>query len=199
MVTYKLAYLYLPGTVPFILVAIITIFLHKMPSDKAALAWKMTFKQLVGATIALVFGVAMVQLMLNSNINPNKLPSMMVTMAKAAADIFGAAWPLVSPFVGILGAFISGSNTVSNILFASFQFDVASQLNISRTLIVALQVVGGAVGNMICVNNVVAACATVGTMGVEGTIIKRNAIPCFIYAIAAAFFVMFLMGVTNLY
>ncbi|MFZ5753786.1 MAG: L-lactate permease [Bacillota bacterium] len=197
--TYNLAYLYLPGTVPFILVAILTIFLHRMPGDKAALAWKMTFKQLVGATIALVFGVAMVQLMLNSNINPSKMPSMMVTMAKAAADIFGAAWPLVAPFVGVLGAFISGSNTVSNILFASFQFDVASQLKMSHTLIVALQVIGGAVGNMICVNNVVAACATVGTMGVEGTIIKRNAVPCFIYAIAAAFFVMFLMGVTNLY
>lgn len=197
--TYSLQYLYLPGTIPFMLVAIITAFMHGMPGDKISLAWKMTFKQLVGATIALCFGVAMVQLMLNSSINPVKLPSMMVTMAKAAADIFGSAWPLVSPFVGVLGAFISGSNTVSNILFSSFQFDVATQLGLSHVFIVALQVVGGAVGNMICINNVVAACATVGTMGAEGVIIKRNFVPCVMYAVYVALVVMFLMSVFKLY
>ncbi len=197
--TYQLKYLYLPGTIPFILVALITVFLHRMPGEKVSMAWKSTFRQLVGATIALIFGVAMVQLMLNSNINPTRMDSMMVTMAKAAASIFGAAWPVVSPFVGVLGSFISGSNTVSNILFSSFQFDVATQLDISHIIIVSLQVLGGAVGNMICVNNVVAACATVGTLGVEGKLIRRNALPCFIYAIAAAVFMMIVMGAVDLY
>lgn len=196
--TYKLAYLFSPGTV-FTIIALITVVLHRMTKEKTAQAWKITFKQLASPLIALVFGVAMVQLMLNSNINPNNMDSMMVAMAKAAVSIFGSAWPLVSPFVGVLGSFISGSNTVSNILFAAFQFDVATQLNVSHTLIVALQVIGGAVGNMICVNNVVAACATVGAIGVEGILIRRNFIPCVMYSLAAAFFVMFLMRVTNLY
>jgi len=196
--TYKLAYLFSPGTV-FTIIAIITVVLHQMTKEQTAQAWKITFKQLASPFIALVFGVAMVQLMLNSNINPNNMDSMMVVMAKAAVSVFGSAWPLVSPFVGVLGAFISGSNTVSNILFAAFQFDVATQLNISHTLIVALQVIGGAVGNMICVNNVVAACATVGAIGVEGILIRRNFIPCVMYSLAAALFVMFLMRVTNLY
>lgn len=187
--TYKLAYLYLPGTIPFILVALITHALHKMNGQQIRTAWGTTFKQLTGATIALMFGVAMVQLMLNSSINPVGLDSMMTTMAKAAAGMFGAAWPLFAPWVGILGAFISGSNTVSNILFAAFQYDVATQLNVSHTLIVALQVIGGAVGNMICVNNVVAACATVGAVGVEGLIIKRNFWPCAIYALAVGLIV----------
>ena len=55
----------------------------------------------------------------------------------------------------------------------------------SPVLIVALQNIGGAAGNMICVNNVVAACATTGTMGNEGKIIKTNALPCLIYCIIA--------------
>jgi len=197
--TYKLTYLYNPGIVPFILVALLTIILHRIPNQKVALAWKSTFKQISGATVALVFGVAMVQLMLNSNLNAKHMESMMVIMAKAAAAVFGGGWPVVAPFVGILGAFISGSNTVSNILFAALQFDIATQLGISHVLIVALQVVGGAVGNMICVNNVVAVCATVGTIGVEGLIIRRNAIPCLIYAVLAAIFVIFLMHITSLY
>jgi lactate permease len=67
----------------------------------------------------------------------------------------------------------------------------------STLLIVALQVIGGAVGNMVCVNNVVAACATVGTPGVEGKIIRRNAIPMFIMAmaIASAFALLIYNGV----
>ncbi|MDX9871007.1 MAG: L-lactate permease [Clostridia bacterium] len=196
--TYKLAYLFSPGTV-FAGIAVVTVFLHRMSLKQTAEAWKLTFKQLASPFIALIFGVAMVQLMLNSNINPAGLDSMMVTMASAAVAIFGSAWPLVSPFVGVLGSFISGSNTVSNILFAAFQYDVATQLQMSHTMIVALQVVGGAVGNMICVNNVVAACATVGAIGVEGTIIRRNFLPCVLYALAAALLAMFIMQVTNLF
>ena len=53
-------------------------------------------------------------------------------------------------------------------------------MGISKTIVVALQNVGGAIGNMICVHNVIAACATVGLIGVEGIIIKRNLIPVFI-------------------
>ncbi|MFZ5942687.1 MAG: L-lactate permease [Bacillota bacterium] len=183
--TYSLNYLYLPGTVPFILVALITHLIHKMNGKQIKNAWITTIKQLTGATIALVFGVALVQLMLKSGVNNAGLDSMMTEMAKAAARIVGNSWPFVSPFIGVLGTFMSGSNTVSNILFSAFQYDVAIQLAMPPVLIVALQVVGGAVGNMICVNNVVAACATVGTIGVEGKLIRRNAFPCIIYTVAA--------------
>lgn len=184
--TYNLQYLWLPGTVPFILVALLTHVIHGMNGEQISAAWKNTFKQITGAAIALVAGVAMVQLMLNSNVNAGGLDSMMTAMAKAAASIAGASFPFFAPFIGILGSFISGSNTVSNILFASFQFETASILQMPQILIVAMQVIGGAIGNMICVNNVVAACATVGAIGVEGLIIRRNSIPCFIYTIIVA-------------
>jgi lactate permease len=83
----------------------------------------------------------------------------------------------VSTLVGSLGSFMAGSNTVSNMLFGLFQYSVAENLEISRVVVVGIQNVGAALGNMICVHNVIAACATVGLIGVEGVLIKRNLIP----------------------
>lgn len=197
--TYKLAYLYLPGTVPFILVALLTILLHKIPLAKAGEAWRLTFNQMYGAAIALFFGVAMVQLLLNSQLNSAGLESMMGIMARTAATTLGGIWSIVAPFVGVLGTFISGSNTVSNILFSAFQFDVASQLGLSHTLIVGLQVVGGGFGTMISISAVVAVCTVVGITGREGTIIKRNAVASVIFTLAAALIVTVLLGVLKLY
>jgi len=190
---YALKWAYLPGTIPFILVALVTHKIHGMNKEQVKTAWKSTFKQLSGAAIALFAGVAMVQLMLNSGINGAGLDSMLTEMAKAVAALAGSAYVFVAPFIGILGAFMSGSNTVSNILFSSLQFETAEILNMSKVLIVALQVIGGGIGNMICVNNVVAVCATVGVIGVEGKIIRRNAIPAFLYAIAVAIVVAILI------
>lgn len=192
---YSLTYAYLPGTVPFMLVALITHGLHRMNGKEIKSAWTNTFKQITGAAIALFFGVAMVQLMLNSGVNAGGLDSMMTAMAKAAAGFAGESFVFFSPFIGVLGSFISGSNTVSNILFASFQFETATILGLPQVLIVALQNVGGAIGNMICVNNVVAVCATVGCIGAEGILIRRNFIPCFIYGVAVAIVVAVLISI----
>jgi len=89
----------------------------------------------------------------------------------------------ISPVIGVLGAFISGSNTVAVTLFANLQEQAATNLGLNTAIIVAANTVGGGIGNMICVNNVVAACATAGTAGKEGKIIRVNAIPAAIYTI----------------
>ena len=57
----------------------------------------------------------------------------------------------------------------------------ALNLDLNAVIIVALQIIGGAIGNMICVNNTVAVCATVGTPGKEGKIIRINLLPTVIY------------------
>ena len=94
------------------------------------------------------------------------------------------AWLLVlAALIGVLGAFMSGSNTVSNTLFSGLQYETATILSMPQVLIVALQNNGGAIGNMVCVNNVVSACATTGTIGNEGKIIKTNALPCVVYCL----------------
>jgi len=70
--------------------------------------------------------------------------------------------------------------------FSLFQFDVALKLGLEPLFVVALQAVGGAAGNMICVHNVVAASATVGLLGREGALIRKTLIPTAYYLLAAA-------------
>ena len=193
---YVMTPLYIPGVVPFTLVALITVWLHKMDKKKVKKAWSDTADQIAGAAIALIFGVAVVQIMLNSGTNSSGMDSMLTTIAKSLADISGAAYPIFSPLLGVLGAFISGSNTVSNILFSSLQYETAKLLDISGVLIVALQVLGGGIGNMICVNNAVAVCATVDITGKEGTLIKRNVIPSLAYALIAGIIVTIIISIS---
>ena len=173
-----------PGIFPFILVCILTFFLHRMPAAKVKEAFVDTFNQCLGAAIALFFGVSMVYIYRNTGMNAQlSNESMLYAMAEALAKIFQSAYIIIAPIIGVLGAFMSGSNTVSNTLFSGLQFQTATIVKMSPVLIVALQNIGGAAGNMICVNNVVAACATTGTMGNEGKIIKTNIVPCLIYCI----------------
>ena len=175
-----------PGVFPFILVCILTFFLHRMPGKKVKEAFVDTFNQVLGAAIALFFGVSMVYIYRNTGMNAVLTDkSMLYVMAEALAKIFQGAYIIIAPIIGVLGAFMSGSNTVSNTLFAGLQFQTAQLVKMSPVLIVALQNIGGAAGNMICVNNVVAACATTGTMGNEGKIIRTNILPCLIYCIIA--------------
>lgn len=183
--SYSLPFLYLPGTIPFILVALVTIFLHRMSGKAVADAWGKTCKQIGPAAIVLIFAVAMVQVMIHSGYNSHGKESMILTMSGAAAALFSGIWPLLAPLVGVLGTFISGSNTVSNILFGVFQHGVAVQAEISRSVILGLQSLGGSAGNMIAIHNVMAAAITVGVLGREGKIIKANFFPAIVYALTA--------------
>lgn len=186
--------LYLPGTVPFMLVAIITIFMHKMPMNKAAKAWKETTIKMKAATISLIASVALVKIFQGSGINPaiaadvaagtaSYLPSMPLAMATAMAGLLGPVWPMVASYVGGLGAFITGSNTVSDMLFGMFQWDISGQLGLPRQIIVAAQAAGGAMGNMVCIHNIVAASTVVGLVNREGDILKRTFWPFLLYGV----------------
>lgn len=174
--------LYNPGILPFMLVSLIAAAIYGMKQKQVAAAWGEAVTRIKGPAIALVFAVPMVRLMMQSGNNVNDLMGMPVAMAQFMSGIFQGAWPFVSPFVGALGSFIAGSNAVSNMLFGLFQYSVAGQTEISRTIIISLQNVGGSIGNMIAVHNIIAACATVGLVGVEGILLKRNVIPVLIMA-----------------
>ena len=108
-------------------------------------------------------------------------PSMPIVMAEFVAGNVGRVWPLFAGMIGALGAFIAGSNTVSNMMFATFQHGVAGHLGISSPMVVALQAVGAAAGNMIAIHNVVAASATVGLFGREGVTLRKTLIPTIYY------------------
>ena len=176
---WNLKWAYLPGTA-FILVALITNLLHGMSVEKIKESWKATFKQVSGAAVALLFGLALVEVMKYKNAEG---VSMMVSMANALANLGDSLYVVIAPFIGVLGAFVSGSATVSMTLFANLQFDTATALDLPAVLIVSMQCVGAAIGNMVCINNAVAASATIGTSGREGKLIKMNAIPMVIYSL----------------
>jgi len=187
-VSASIDYLYLPGTIPFTLVAILTIFLHGMSGDAVKKAWTESFAKMKAPTIALFAAVALVSIFRGSGVadaalNPNNYPSMPLAMAKAVAAFAGNAWPFLASYVGGLGAFITGSNTVSNLLFAEFQWGVAQTLALPRQIIVAAQVAGGAMGNMVCIHNIVAACAVTGLIGREGLILRRTFWPFVLYGV----------------
>ena len=72
---------------------------------------------------------------------------MVRTVAVGAADAAGRAYPVVAPFVGALGSFITGSTTSSNALFSSLQHDVARLIGDRPADLLAAQTAGGNVGN----------------------------------------------------
>ena len=174
--------LYLPGTV-FVVVSIITFFMHKMDKTAYVAAWKTSAKTTLAASVALVFTVPMVQVFINSGGGAMAYDKMPIVLANGVASIAGGAWPIFSPFIGGLGAFVAGSNTVSNMMFSLFQFEMGVQMGVDATWIVALQAIGGAAGNMICVHNVVAASAVAGLEGIEGLIIRKTLISFTYYAL----------------
>ncbi len=182
---YALKWAYLPGTI-FVVVALATILLHRMKRGEVKKAWGDSVKQLSSAAVALVFGLALVQIMRFSGANDvasEEMKSMIFYMAEALSGVGKVLYVIASPIIGVLGTFISGSNTVSVTLFTNLQYMSAQNLGLSEVLVVAMQVVGGAIGSMLCVHSVVSVSATVGTGGKEGKLIRACILPTIIYVV----------------
>ena len=191
--------LYLPGGI-ILAVVLVTYFLHRMNPRQLSAAVSESTKTIFGAGFVLIFTVPMVRILINSGVNGADLVSMPVMMAQAVANGVGGIYPFFAPAVGAMGAFIAGSNTVSNLMLAEFQFSVAETLGLSTAMMVALQAVGAAAGNMIAIHNVVAASATVGLLGREGTTIRKTIIPTIYYLVftgVIAMIAFYVLGVTD--
>ncbi|XQU08108.1 L-lactate permease [Halomonas sp. LY9] len=191
--------LYLPGGI-ILAVVFITYFLHKMNPRQMSAAVSESTKTIFGAGFVLIFTVPMVRILINSGVNGADLVSMPVMMAQAVANGVGGIYPFFAPAVGAMGAFIAGSNTVSNLMLAEFQFSIAETLGLSTAMMIALQAVGAAAGNMIAIHNVVAASATVGLLGREGTTIRKTILPTIYYLVFTGIIAMiafYVIGVTD--
>jgi len=173
---------YLPGTV-FIVASCAAFLLHRMSPRAYGRAWRDSARTMLSASVALVFTVPMVQVFINSGGGESNYESMPIALAQGASEMAGNAWPLLATFMGGLGASVAGSNTVSNMMFSLFQYDVGERIGVDPLWIVALQAVGGAAGNTICVHNVVAASAVVGLAGKEGTVIRKTLVVFTYYAL----------------
>jgi len=178
----KLEPVFNPGVFPFMFVGLLCAPLFRLKSSSIAKAWRESLTRIKTPAIALLFTVPMVEVM-QAGHSPQGWESMPIVVAQYTSQLVQGAWPLFAPFVGAFGAFIAGSNTVSNMLFGLFQYSVAEKLRISHIIILSLQNVGGSFGVLVCVFKIIAASATVGLSGVEGLIIRRNIVPLVIYGV----------------
>ncbi|MDX1613948.1 MAG: L-lactate permease [Candidatus Promineifilaceae bacterium] len=105
-----------------------------------------------------------------STIGITSLVALAVTMQHAGmtqilAEVLsagtGPVFPLLSPFIGALGAFMTGSNTNSNVVFGQLQQETALALQLSVPLILAGQTAGGAIGSLFAPAKVLVGCSTV--------------------------------------
>jgi lactate permease len=191
--------LYLPATM-LLAAVVMTWVTHGMRGRQIAGALRDSTVVSLSAGFVLLFTVPMVRIYINSGANTYELvggtalPSMPIAMASWVAHHVGEVWPLFAPTIGALGAFIAGSNTVSNLMFGLLQHGVATQLAISSAVVVALQAVGAAAGNMIAIHNVVAAAATVGFLGQEGATLRKTVLPTVYYLVVVG-----LLGLIAIY
>ena len=155
--------LYHPGTLMWlglILGALLTgRFAMIGPSAAAAL------RRVVPVSLALLMMLGLSRVLVHSG--------MIAALAEAAAQT-GGLWPVLAPAVGVLGTFITGSATASNILFTELQLAAAASLSLPPTTMAAAQALGAAIGNVIAPHNIIAGAATVGLIGREGEVLSRT-------------------------
>jgi lactate permease len=145
-------------------------------------AFSSVFGKIGKAFIVILLTTAFVQIMINSGINASGLPSMVHTLAVVLQS---PALGFIAPFVGAFGAFIAGSATVSNIMFGALQNTAATNIGYPASAALSLQTVGAGAGNMIALNNIIAAQTTVGLEDKEAEIFRKTIVPCMIYLVLA--------------
>ncbi len=173
--------LFNPG-LAFLLALIPTVIIFRSSRKLIADSFAISIKRSIEPFLVIAFMSAIVQIMINSNNNISSLPSMLEFMS---AGIRNHLLPLWAPFVGAFGSFITGSATISNIMFGHFLALAAGQLGFNVSKILALALVGGAAGNMIALADIMAAEAVVGLKNRERDVLKGVIIPCLIYVLLA--------------
>jgi lactate permease len=146
-------------------------------------AMRLAARRLAPVTVALVAMLGLSRVMVHAG--------MVDALAGAAAFAAGGGWPLVAPFVGLLGTFVTGSATASNILFTDFQQATAERLQLPVLPLVGAQGFGAAVGNIICPHNIIAAGATVQLTGREGEVLRRTLGVALLYALLGGMLALF--------
>ncbi len=170
-----------PG-LAFILAIIFFSFIYKISYKEIKEPLKKSFKTIKTPFIVIFFITAFVQIMINSWINFSGLESMIITMTNL---LNLTLLPFITPLLGAFGSFVTGSATVSNILFGAFFQSAAQSAGLQINKVLALQVIGAAIGNMIALTNIVAAQAATGISGKELDILKITIIPCIILLVVA--------------
>lgn len=118
--------------------------------------------------------ITMGSLLIVSYIMQSERTGMMNLLASGIASAVGPFYPAAAVFIGSCGSFITGTGLGSNIMFADMHMQAAASLGLNPITVFAGQNAGASLGNLICPNNTVAACATVGQIGNENKVMKKT-------------------------
>jgi L-lactate permease len=158
---------YTPFILPFIVVSLITFVILRKGCKATPLdVTRVVRRRLVSPAIALAGALVLVQLTIQGG---NGSPAYLI--GSNFADWFQQGFVVISPLLGALGSFFAGSTTISNLTFGGVQEVAAERVGTSVTAMLALQAVGGAAGNGVALNNIIAVCAVVGLTVGEGKIV----------------------------
>ena len=135
-----------------------------------------TYKEVCKRTASGVLPVliTMGSLLIVAYIMQSSSTGMMNLLASDIAAVVGRFYPAAAVLIGSSGAFITGTGLGSNIMFAQMHIDAAASLGMNPITIFAGQNAGASLGNLICPNNTVAACATVDQVGNESEVMKKT-------------------------
>ena len=143
--------------------------------------WAKVSRSALKSTISILALVAMASLMTHTG--------MTQIIARGVSETFDAAsYPFFAPFIGALGAFMTGSNTNSNVVFGALQQETATLLALSVPLILAGQTAGASLGSVLAPAKIIVGCSTVGLGGQEGPVIRRMLILGLIPVVFVALF-----------
>lgn len=169
-VNWKYEVFYVPFLIPFVLVSLFTMLIYRKdmtcrPRDIVGTV----ASRLRNPAIAVMGALVLVQLMIK---NGKESPAYL--LGSILAGWLKGGFVAISPLVGVLGSFFSGSTTVSNLTFGEIQRIAAEEIGISVNAMLALQAVGASAGNGVCLNNIIAGLTVVGLNVSEGQILKRT-------------------------
>ena len=118
--------------------------------------------------------ITMGSLLIVAYIMQSSSTGMMNLLASDIAAVVGRFYPAAAVLIGSSGAFITGTGLGSNIMFAQMHIDAAASRGMNPITSFAGQNAGASLGNLICPNNTVAACATVDQVGNESEVMKKT-------------------------
>jgi lactate permease len=137
-----------------------------------------TVKKLVSTGVGITTMVMMALIMSDAG--------MTNLLARGIAAVMGPLFPLASPFVGVIGSFLTGSNTNSNVMFGLLQYETALVIGRSAIWLAAAQSVGGSIGVSIAPSTIMMGAANVGLTGKEHLVMAKTLKYCLVGATALA-------------
>ena len=129
-------------------------------------ASRRTYEQSVPTSVGVATMVMMALVMTDTG--------MTVLLGRSIADNSGAVFPILSPYIGVLGTFMTGSNTNSNVMFGALQLETARAMGIGAVTVTSIQSIGGSLGSAVAPAKVLVGTAIVGLSGRESEVLRRT-------------------------